>query len=374
MIYFDYNATTPVDQRVVDAMQPFFNVEFGNPASNHVKGHAAKSAVDDARSEVAGFVGAKQDEIVFTDCATESNNLALIGLALRNKDSKDHIITTKIEHQSVMNPCRYLESLGFKVTYVSVDPYGVVDFEELKNKITDRTLVVSVIFANNQIGTIQPMKEIGELTREMGIFFHTDAAQAVGHIPVNVDDLNIDLMSISAHKFYGPKGVGALFLRNRSPKVELVQLLYGGSQEKGMRPGTLNVPYIVGIAEACRIAKKEMKDNNSRFEELTDRIFRGLKEARDDIKLNGHPDDRLKRTLNIEIPGIDNKWLASKAKDLCFATGSACSEFHDEPSHILRAIGLSDERISNCIRISVGPQITDEDVDYFVRTITSFIK
>jgi len=362
-----------MDPRVKEAMDPFFCDNFGNPASDHMKGLNAKETVDRSRLEISNFIGAKEEEVIFTSCATESNNLSITGLGLKHRSKKNHIITTKIEHPSVLNPCQYLESQGFQVTYLSVDQCGLIDIDELTKEINDKTLLVSIIFANNEIGTVQNMEAIGEITREKGVYFHTDAAQAVGHMPINVDQLNIDLMSISAHKFNGPKGIGALFLRNRIPRVSLSPILFGGGQERGIRSGTLNVPLIVGMAEACKIAKKEMNKENERYRQLINRLKEGLFRYREDVQFHGHSTQRLAHNLNIEIPGVDNKWLTLKMKDFCFATGSACSELHDEPSHVLLAIGLDEDRISNCIRVSVGIKTTEDEIDFFLNEISKNI-
>ncbi len=366
MIYLDYNATTPCDSRVIKSMQPYFSKDFGNPASDHACGLVAKNAVEAARKTIAKFIGAKQREIIFTSCATESNNLALIGLATKHKNSKNHIITTRVEHSSILKPCKYLESLGYEVTYLDVDQEGFIDMEQLKNSIRKDTLVVSILFANNEIGTIQDIKKISESCGEKSVYFHTDAAQAVGHIPVDVDEMNIDMMSVSAHKFGGPKGIGVLFLRDRVPRVSITPLLYGGGQERLMRSGTLNVPLIVGMSCACSIASEEILKENERFRRIMNRLFEALKGINEDIKLNGHPIHRLSHNLNIEIPGIDNQLLKLKMKDFCFSTGSACSEFHNEPSHVLLAIGLNKDRTNNCIRISIGKETREDEIDLFI--------
>jgi cysteine desulfurase len=373
MLYFDYNATTPVDNRVVDAMLPFFSKEFANPASEHQKGLSAKNAVDKAREVVASFIGAKSDEIIFTSGATEANNLALIGLALREKLNKNHIITSRIEHPAILKPAEYLESQGFRITYLPVDQYGLVNTDEIKASITDQTFLISIMMANNEIGTIEPIEEIGAIAKEHNIYFHTDAAQAVGHSPVNVDKMDIDLMSISAHKFYGPKGIGCLFIRNRVPRVRLLPIIYGGGQERGLRSGTLNVPGIIGMGEACKIARKEMKQDDLHNRYLINRLSTELIKKRKDIRINGHPDKRLSHTLNIEIPGVDNKWLMLKLKESCFSAASACSAYHDEPSHVLLAIGLTQKRINNCIRIGVGRMTTEHEIDTLISMLAELL-
>jgi len=373
MVYLDYNATTPVDKRVLRAMQPFFSDVYANPASDHASGVLAKRAVEESRERVANLIGAKSNEIIFTSGATEANNLALIGLALKHQGKKNHIITSRIEHPAILNPAKHLESMGFEITYISVDQYGVINIDELRKSITDQTFLVSIMYANNETGSIQPIKEIGDITRKQKIFFHTDAAQAVGHLSIKVDESNIDLMSMSAHKFYGPKGIGALFVRSRLPRVNLSSIVFGGGQERGFRSGTLNVPGIVGMGEACWIARKEMKRTHERSKKIIEKTLIKLKAKKETIKLNGHSVNRLPHTLNIEIPKVDNKWLSLKLKDFCFSTGSACSAFHDEPSHVLLAMGLNKDRIANCIRIGIGKTTTAQEVDLFVQELKRYI-
>ncbi|MBU2545205.1 cysteine desulfurase [Patescibacteria group bacterium] len=374
MIYLDYNATTPVDKRVVDAMIPFFGINFANSASDHSMGVEAKNAVDKSRLDIANLIHAKSNEIVFTSGATESNNLALLGFASKNKGDKNHIITSRIEHPSVLNPCKHLESLGFQVTYLPVDKYGLVDPDVFEDSVTKDTFLISIMFANNEVGTIQSIYEIGRIARRHNILFHTDAAQAVGYVPIDVDKMNIDLMSMSAHKFYGPKGVGALFVRSRIPRVSLLPIVFGGGQERGMRSGTLNVPLIVGMGVACKLVHKNMPEEHKRFKVLVQKIYEEIKQNNLEVKINGHDIQRLPHNLNIEIPGVDNKWLLLKMKDFCFSTGSACSVLHDEPSYVLSAMGLDRKRINNCIRISIGRDTTDEEVNSFVDDINKYTK
>ena len=373
MTYLDFNSTTPVDKRVLAAMLPYFEEEFANPASDHVSGLSAKEAVDKARLEMGRFIGAKTDEIIFTGGATEANNLALIGLATKDSKNRKHIITSRIEHPAILRPAEYLASLGFRITYVSVDRFGFVDIDDIRRHITSDTLLISIMTANNEIGTIEPIEAIGSLARDNGVYFHTDAAQAVGHIPINVDRMNIDLMSVSGHKFYGPKGIGCLFVRNRIPRVRLNPIIYGGGQERGLRSGTLNVPGIIGMAEACRLARREMRQNSERQRLLISRLLRNIREKRTDISINGPEEARLAHTINIEIPHIDNKWLMMKLKDICFSTGSACSVFHDEPSHVLLAIGLSQSRVNSSIRIGIGNNTTEADIDDFTNKLSKLL-
>jgi cysteine desulfurase len=373
MIYLDYNATTPVDKRVIEAMLPYFDEVYANPSSDHIAGIDSKKSVDQSREQVAKLICAREDEIIFTSGASEANNLALLGLAEVNKRKKNHIITSQIEHPAILSPCKYLENKGYEVTYVSVDKKGRVNSDEIKKAITENTFLVSIMFANNETGTIQPIERIGAITRENNVFFHVDAAQAAGHVPIDVDALNIDLMSISGHKYYGPKGTGVLFMRNRVPRVRPTPIILGGGQERGFRSGTLNVPGIVGLGKACEIAKKEMKKNHKKFKGFTTKIYDSLKEVRSDIQLNGDSEHKLAHTLNLNIPGVDNKWLSFKMKEFCFSTGSACSNDKDEPSHVLLAMGLNEKCIKNCIRVGVGFNTSDVDVDAFIDTLGKLV-
>lgn len=374
MIYLDNNATTRVDKRVIDVMLPFFYEEYGNPSSDHARGVKAKAAVDKARNDIAKIIRAKTDEIIFSGGATESNNLALFGIAGKEKDSgKKHLIISNIEHPAILEPAKYLESIGYKVTRVSVNSEGIVNVSEIENNITSQTLLISIMTANNETGVIQPVQDIGKLARKHGVLFHTDAAQAIGHTPIDVDDMCIDLLSVSAHKFGGPKGIGCLFVRNRIPRVKLSPVNYGGGQERGIRPGTLNVPGIVGMAEACKIASVEMKGRNELYKNLISKLYSKLKKKRNDIRINGHQSNRLAHTLNLEIPGIDNKWLTLKLKEFCISTGSACSSTHDEPSHVLIAMGLSKKQASCSIRIGLGLDTNEADIDSFLSAVLSLI-
>lgn len=356
-IYLDHNATTPVDRRVLEKMLPYFCEVYGNAASiDHLHGHKAKQAVDEARQTIAKLLGCrKESEIIFTSGATESNNLALIGAFRRFRDKGNHIISSAIEHPAVLDTLNYLKSEGAEITLLPVDSNGVVSLETLEKAIKPETILVSVMFANNEIGTIQPIKEIGALTKSKGIVFHTDAAQAVGHEKINVYDMNIDLLSFSAHKFYGPKGVGGLFVRSYSPLIKLSPISFGGGHEKGMRSGTLNVPGIVGMAEALLLASKEMDQENQRLRAAANCICLELQQRFPEIKFNGHPQNRLAHNLSLTIPGVEAKALIHQLKDkLSFSAGSACSTVKVEPSHVLKAIGLSDDETFQTIRLGLG--------------------
>lgn len=356
-IYLDHNATTPVDRRVLEKMLPYFCEIYGNAASiDHLHGVHAKDAVNSARENIAKGLGCrKESEIVFTSGATESNNLALIGAFRRFRDKGNHVISTAIEHPAVLDTLKYLQSEGAEITLLPVDSDGLVDLETLEKAIKQETILISVMFANNEIGTIQPIKEIGALAKSKGIIFHTDAAQAVGHEKINVYDMNIDLLSFSAHKFYGPKGIGGLFVRSYSPLIKLSSISFGGGHEKGMRSGTLNVPGIVGMAEALLLANNEMMKENCLLKEATNLICQQLQLAFPDIKLNGHPQNRLAHNLSLTIPGVEAKALIHRLKNkLSFSAGSACSTIKVEPSHVLKAIGLSDDKTFQTIRLGLG--------------------
>ncbi|MFZ2948101.1 MAG: cysteine desulfurase family protein [Desulfuromonadaceae bacterium] len=364
-IYLDHNATTPVDRRVLEKMLPYFCDVYGNAASiDHLHGVRAKDAVNSARESIAKGLGCrKESEIVFTSGATESNNLALIGAFRRFRDKGNHIISSAIEHPAVLDTLNYLQSEGAEITLLPVNSNGVVDLDTLEKSIKKETILISVMFANNEIGTIQPIKEIGALAKSKGIIFHTDAAQAVGHEKINVYDMNIDMLSFSAHKFYGPKGVGGLFVRSYSPLIKLSPISFGGGHEKGMRSGTLNVPGIVGMAEALALANKEMSTENSRLREAANLICQQLQQTFPDIKLNGHPQNRLAHNLSLTIPGVEAKALIHSLKNkLSFSAGSACSTIKVEPSHVLKAIGLSDDETFQTIRLGLGRSTQDTEV------------
>jgi cysteine desulfurase len=372
-IYLDYQATTPCDPRVVQAMLPYFTEKFGNPHSrNHAYGWESEEAVEKARKQVADLIGADEKEIIFTSGATESNNLALKGVAHFYKDRKDHVITVATEHKCVLDSCRHLELEGFKVTYLPVQQNGLIDLEQLKAAITGKTSIVSIMAVNNEIGVIQPIAEIGAICRERGVFFHTDAAQAAGKIPLDVNAMKIDLMSISGHKIYGPKGIGALFVR-RKPRVRMEAMIHGGGQERGFRSGTLPTPLIVGLGEACEIAQKEMGAEAERLKALRDRLYNGLKAKLPDIYLNGDPDRRIPGNLNVSFAYVEGEGLMMGIKELAVSSGSACTSASLEPSYVLRALGVEEELAHTSLRLGLGRFSTEADVDYAVEQIVQAV-
>lgn len=369
-IYLDNHATTPVDPRVLEAMLPYFHEKFGNAASkSHAFGWEADAAIDSAREEIARLVGASSArDIIFTSGATESDNLAIKGVAEAYRDKGDHIVTCVTEHKAVLDSCKTLEREGFRVTYLPVKSSGFIELERLRDALTDRTLLVSIMAANNEIGTIQPVKEIGRLAKERGIFFHTDATQAVGKVPIDVEDMDVDLLSLTAHKMYGPKGVGALYVRSR-PKVKVTPLIDGGGHERGMRSGTLNVAGIVGLAKACELSRLEMAAEGERVTALRERLKRRLRAELGDIAINGDEVDRLPGNLNVSFAGIEGESLMMALKDIAVSTGSACTSASLEPSHVLKAIGLSDAAAHASIRFGIGRFNSEEEIDYTVRRV-----
>jgi cysteine desulfurase len=365
-VYLDYQATTPCDPRVVEKMLPWFTEKFGNPHSrNHRYGWEAEEAVEIARERIAALIGADAKEIIFTSGATESNNLAIKGVAQFYKDKKDHIVTVVTEHKCVLDTCRHLEQEGFRVTYLSVKPNGLIDLDQLAAAIEDKTVLVSVMGANNEIGVIQPLAEIGKLCRARGVFFHSDCAQAVGKIPLDVNAMNIDLMSISAHKLYGPKGIGALFVRRR-PRVRLVAQINGGGQERGMRSGPLATPLCVGFGEACAIAKDEMAAEAERLTTLRDRFLAKIQARLPEVYLNGDHDLRIPGNLNLSFAFVEGEGLMMGVKDLAVSSGSACTSASLEPSYVLRALGLDAEMAHTSLRIGIGRFTTEADLDFAV--------
>ncbi len=369
VVYLDYQATTPTDPRVIEAMLPYFNERFGNPHSrSHPYGWRAEEAVEKARAEIAAIIGADPKEIVFTSGATESNNLALKGVARFYRDKKNHVITEVTEHKCVLDTCRHLEQEGFEVTYLPVQPNGLVDLDGLKAAIRDTTAIVSVMAANNEIGVLQPIREIGAICRERQVFFHTDAAQAVGKIPLDVNEMNIDLMSISAHKIYGPMGIGALYVRRR-PRVRIVPLINGGGQERGMRSGTLATPLVVGFGEACRLAAAEMADEAKRLMALRQRLYEGLMKRVPCIYLNGDLEHRLPGNLNMSFAYVEGEGLMMGIKDLAVSSGSACTSASLEPSYVLRALGVAEELAHTSLRLGLGRFTTEEDIDHAIESI-----
>jgi len=373
-IYLDHHATTPLDPRVLEEMMPYFTEKFGNASSlDHPYGHEASVAVESAREKIANAIGARHDEIIFTSGATESDNLALIGTMEKYKDRGDHLITCVTEHKAVLDTARHLESLGKKVTYLGVNEYGEIDLEELKESITDSTVMISIMAANNEIGTIADVAEIGKITHDKGVIFHTDAAQAVGHIPIDVEKMNIDLMSMSSHKIYGPKGIGALFVRSVKPRVKPEPILFGGGQERNIRSGTLNVPGIVGFGKALEIASKEMVTENERFRAWTSKMLQTFQEAGGE--LNGHPTKRLSHNLNVYFKGVESKAVINSVSNrIAISAGSACTTQTVEPSHVLLAMGFSEERAHSSIRIGLGRFNTEEEIDFARHEIANAVK
>ncbi|HEX2963484.1 MAG TPA: cysteine desulfurase family protein [Ignavibacteriales bacterium] len=374
-IYLDNHSTTRTDKRVIEAMLPYFDEYYGNPSSmSHPYGWAASSAVESAREKVADFIGAKPEEIIFTSGTTESNNLALKGLALSPLNKKRHIVTTEAEHPSVLNVVRFLERSGFLVTYLKLDQYGMFDPGELEGAIKDNTLMVSLMAANNEIGTIYPLSEIAAICQEKGVIFHTDAAQAIGKMDFNVSSIALDMASFSAHKIYGPRGTGALYVRQKSPKIRLTPLLQGGGQEKDIRSGTLNTPAIVGFAKSLEISKEEMPVETERLRLLRDRLKEGIFRDLEDIYLNGHPEKRLVNNLNISIKNINIDHLLSELRDLALSTGSACASGSPEGSHVLKAIGLDQSLMKTSVRFGLGRFNTEEEIDYTISRFTGAVK
>ena len=373
-IYLDYQATTPTDPRVVEAMLPFFTDVFGNPHSrNHQYGWDAEEAVEEARARIASLIGANAREVIFTSGATESNNLAIKGVARFHKGRKDHVITVVTEHKCVLDSCRHLEQEGFQVTYLPVKPDGLLDLDLLRDAITDRTVLVSVMAVNNEIGVIQPLAEIGAICREHKVHFHTDAAQAVGKIPIDVEAMNIDLLSISGHKVYGPKGIGALYVRRR-PRVRLEALINGGGQERGMRSGTLPTPLCVGLGEACAIAEREMGTEVERLRMLRDRMYDALNERLPDVFLNGDFEQRIPGNLNLSFAYVEGEGLMMGIKDLALSSGSACTSASLEPSYVLRALGVDEELAHTSLRIGLGRFTTEKEVDYAAERIAGEVE
>ena len=372
-IYLDYQATTPMDPRVLEAMMPYFTTKFGNPASrSHSYGWEAEEAVEKARGQVAKIIGADEKEIVFTSGATESNNLAIKGVAQFYKDRRNHIVTLVTEHKCVLDTCRHLEQEGFDVTYLPVQQNGLVDLDVLREAVTDRTVLVSIMAVNNEIGVIQPLTEIGAICREKGAFFHTDCAQAVGKIALDVEAMNIDLMSISGHKIYGPKGIGALYVRRR-PRVRLVALINGGGQERGFRSGTLPTPLCVGLGEACEIAMKEMPAEAERLHALRDRFLEGLRARLPEIFVNGDLENRIPGNLNISFAYVEGESLIMGIKSLSVSSGSACTSASLEPSYVLRALGVEEEMAHTSLRIGLGRFTTQAEVDTAVEDISRHV-
>jgi len=371
-IYLDHNATTPVDPRVVEAMLPFFREDFGNPSSLHRFGQSARSAVDDARAQLARLLGAKEESIVFTSGGSESDNQAIKGAAEALKDKGRHIVTSKVEHPAVLETCKYLAGTGYRVTYLSVDRYGVVDLDELRDALREDTVLITVMYANNEVGTIQPVEEIGAIARERGVLFHTDAVQAVGKLEIDVEKLCVDMLSLSAHKFHGPKGVGALYVR---PNLELTPLIHGGGHERGRRSGTENTPGICGLGRACEICADEMSEERTRTARLRDMLWEGLQSRIGDLILLGHPEKRLPNTLAVCFKYVEGEsvLLNLDLEGVAVSSGSACSSGDIEPSHVLLAMGVSPEFARGGIRFSLGRGNTEAEIKRVIEVTPDII-
>jgi cysteine desulfurase len=374
-IYFDNHATTPTDPRVVDAMLPYFTQKFGNAASrNHSFGWEAEKAVDNARKQIADLIGSTTKEIVFTSGATESDNLAIKGVAEMYAEKGNHIITAATEHKAVLDTCKKLEKHGYRVTYLPVKADGLVDLDMLREAITDKTILITLMYANNEIGVIQPVKEIGKIAHEKGVLFHTDGVQAVGKVPVNVIQDNIDLMSMSAHKIYGPKGVGALYVRRKSPRVQITAQMDGGGHERGMRSGTLNVPSIVGMGEACGICQREMPEESKRLRHLRDKLRSTFERELDEVFINGSMEHRLPHNLNMSFAYVEGESLLMGINDVAVSSGSACTSATLEPSYVLKALGVGDDLAHTSIRFGLGRFNTEEEVDYVAGRVIEVVR
>jgi cysteine desulfurase len=371
-IYLDYAATTPTHPEVVEAMLPYWGQIFGNPSSLHCHGQEAKAAMEEAREKIAAFIGAQGEEIVFTSGGTEANNFALKGIAYANESKGNHIITTAIEHHSLIEPCEFLARRGFEVTCLPVDGYGSVDPGEVEKAITDKTIMVSVMHANNEVGTIEPIREIAEIAHSRGIYFHTDAVQTVGHIPIDVNELGVDLLTISAHKLYGPKGVGALYVRGGT---RITSFIHGGGQERTRRAGTENIPGIVGFGKAMEIAGAGMAEETKRLLPLRDKLIKGLFERIDNIRLNGHPTQRLPNNVNVSIDFVEGEsmLISLDLEGVAASSGSACSSGSAKPSHVLLALGLPPEQAFGSLRFTLGRETVEEDIDRVLEILPQIV-
>ncbi len=375
-IYMDNHATTPVDPRVLEAMLPYLTGVFGNAASrNHSFGWEAEEAVDKARNQIAALIGATSKNIIFTSGATESDNLAIKGVVEFYKEKGNHIITCVTEHKAVLDSCRALERAGkATVTYLPVDKFGMVDPDAVRKAITDKTVLITIMWANNEIGTIHPIAEIGKIAKEKGIIFHCDAVQAIGKVPVDFEKAGVDLGSITAHKLYGPKGIGAIYVRSKGPRVRLSPMVDGGGHERGMRSGTLNVPGIVGLGAACELAGKEMPEESQRLIQLRSQLQAGLFERLDEIYVNGHPTERLPGNLNVSFAYVEGESLLMGINDIAVSSGSACTSATLEPSYVIRALGIDDELAHSSIRFGLGRFNTEEEVDYVTDRVSKEVK
>ncbi len=371
-IYLDYAATTPTHPEVVKVMQPYFTDASGNPSSIHSYGQETKGAIEEARTKVAELIGARDDEVVFTGSGTEADNFAIKGVAFADEKKDDHIITSSIEHHAVIESCKFLERRGIRISYLPVDEYGLVDPGDVKKAITDKTILISVMHANNEMGTIEPIAEIGRIAREAGVCFHTDAVQTVGHIPVDVNELGVDLLSMSAHKLYGPKGVGALYIREGT---KLIPFMHGGEQERRRRASTENVPGIVGFGKAAELARQEMSNEAERLTNLRDRLIKHIQEQIDHTRLNGHPEKRLPNNINVSIDFVEGESMILNLdlEGICASTGSACSSSSLEPSHILLAMGLSHEQAHGSLRFTLGKWSTEEEINRVLEVLPRIV-
>jgi cysteine desulfurase len=373
-IYMDYNATTPCDQRVFDAMAPYFVQKFGNAASrSHRFGWEAQEAVEKGRKQLADLIGASPKEIVFTSGATESDNLAVKGVAEMYREKGDHIITVVTEHKAVLDSCKTLQKHGFRVTFLPVDSHGLISPDEIKDAITSQTILVSVMTVNNEIGVIQPIAEIGQICRERAVVFHTDATQGVGKIPFNVNEMNVDLVSLTAHKMYGPKGIGALYVRRKSPNVRVMPIIDGGGHEHGMRSGTLNVTGIVGLGAAAEIARAELVDEGVRLTRLREKLCKGLTDRLSDVRVNGHATLRTPGNLNLAFAGAEGEALIMGIPEIALSSGAACTSGSVEPSYVLKALGLSDTLAHSSLRFGLGRFTTEEEVDYAIEKVSETV-
>ena len=374
-IYLDYHATTPMDERVLEAMLPYFREHFGNAASrNHAFGWVAEEAVEKARKQIASLINANPKEIVFTSGATESNNLAIKGVAEMYAEKGNHIITAATEHKAVLDTCKRLEKRGCRVTYLPVRPDGLIDLDQLRDSITDKTILVSIMYGNNEIGTIQDIRTIGQICHEKGVLFHTDATQAVGKIPVDVIADNIDLLSCTAHKMYGPKGAGALYVRRKNPRVQLTAQMDGGGHERGMRSGTLNVPGIVGFGKAAELCQQLMPEEMPRLQRLRDRLKDGILAELDEVYINGTMERRLPHNLNMSFAYVEGESLLMGINDIAVSSGSACTSATLEPSYVLKALGAGDDLAHSSIRFGLGRFTTEEEIDYTIGKVVEVVK
>ena len=373
-VYMDNHATTPVDPRVVEAMLPYFNEKFGNAASrNHGFGWMAEEAVENARAQIARLINATPKEIIFTSGATESDNLAIKGVAEMYREKGNHIITQVTEHKAVLDTCKRLEKYGYEVTYLPVERDGRINLDDLRRAITPKTILITIMYANNEIGVIQPVEEIGKIAKERSVFFHVDGVQAVGKVPVDVQRDNIDLLSISAHKFYGPKGVGALYVRRRNPRVQLSAIIDGGGHERGMRSGTLNVTGIVGFGKACELCQNEMAEESERLRRLRDHLKEGLFAQLDELYINGSMTHRLPHNLNVSFAFVEGESLLMGINDVAVSSGSACTSATLEPSYVLKALGVGEDLAHTSIRFGLGRFNTEEEVDYVTNRVVETV-